>query len=173
MRASALTLLALAACSQPVDLVFKRRLPGPSVSTPLVTQEFIAVGHEVGVTILDLDGRERCTFSTHREVISAPKTDDKLIFFGSTNYIAYAIDTQCKEVWKFPTADRIKSDPLLAGGVLYVSSYDGHLYAVQAKSGQRLWSFPSQSEPPRAAPVEAAAKGKRKSAGPVAPPPIT
>ncbi len=165
MRALRLALVALTACSAPVDLVFKRKLPGPSVSTPLVTAELIAVGHETGVTLFDLDGRERCTFSTHREVISAPKTDGTLVFFGSTNYIAYAIDRQCQEVWKFPTADRIKSDPLVAGGVVYVSSYDGHLYALQAASGQRLWSFPSTTDPLGETPaLDVAAKGKRRRA---------
>src|SRR4051794_32664988 len=129
MRQTTLLLAALAACSEPIRLEWKADLGAASVSTPLVTESYIAVGTEVGLVIIDRDGKKRRDFDAHGEVISAPKTDGRRIYFGSTNYIMYAVEPNCVEAWKFPTRDRIKSDPLVTAGRIYISSYDGHLYA--------------------------------------------
>lgn len=137
----------LSACSGPLILDWKVDLGAPSVSTPLVTESFIAVGSQLGLTIIDKAGTKRCTFESNGEVISAPKTDGERIYFGATNYIFYALDQACNVVWKFPTRDRIKSDPLVANGAVYTTSYDGHVYALDAKTGKELWSYP---EPPAA-----------------------
>ncbi len=135
------------ACSQSITVDWKSELPGPSESTPLVTDAFIAVGHEVGLSVLEKNGAERCVFNKGRDVISAPKTDGKRIFFGCTNYMFYAIDSGCTEVWSFPAGDRIKSDPLVADGKVYLASYDGHLYALKADTGEEVWRFPVVSVP--------------------------
>jgi outer membrane protein assembly factor BamB len=160
---------ALAACSEPIPLAWKLDLGAASVSTPLVTESYIAVGTEAGLVIVDRDGKKRCDFDAHGEVISAPKTDGKRIFFGSTNYIVYAVEPSCVEAWKFATRDRIKSDPLVAGGRVYTSSYDGHIYALSADSGERLWTFPESARPPPAAEPEE--KRPKKGAPPPAPEP--
>lgn len=138
----ALLVLVAAACTEPIGVEWRQKLTAPSLSTPLVTDSYIVVGHEIGVSIFETDGTPRCVFPTHQEVISAPATDGKLIFFGSTNYIFYAIDSGCTEVWKFPTGDRIKSDPLVAAGRVVMTSYDGHVYALDAATGAQAWIFP-------------------------------
>lgn len=137
-----LTLAGVAGCSEPIRLDWKYDIGAPSVSTPRVTDSFVTFGSENGVTVLELDGSLRCHFDAHGVVISAPASDGQRIFFGSTNYIFYAIDSACKELWKFPTRDRIKSDPLLVGDRVIVSSYDGHLYALEAATGRAVWTFP-------------------------------
>src|SRR5690242_7987059 len=114
-KAAALLVLAVG-CSEPIRLEWKTDLGAASVSTPLVTENWIAVGTELGLSIVDGDGKKRCDFDAHGEVISAPKTDGHRIYFGSTNYIVYAVEPTCVEAWKFPTRDRIKSDPLVAEG---------------------------------------------------------
>ncbi len=134
--------LALAACSDPITLEYRYAIGAPSQSTPLVTDSYIAFGSQGGLTILEVNGEKRCFFPTHREVISAPKTDGNLIFFGSVNYIFYAINDRCEEVWKYSTRDRVKSDPLVADDLVFISSYDGHLYALQPDSGREVWIFP-------------------------------
>jgi len=165
----------LVACSEPIAVDWDRVLQAPSVSTPLITDAFIAVGHELGVAIVEINGKPRCVFKTHRDVISAPKTDGERIYFGSTNYIFYAIDSGCTEVWRFPTGDRIKSDPLVADGAVFVSSYDGHLYKLDAKTGQELWKYPppppAKLDLPPLEPEPSKGKRKRKAAPPEPPPP--
>ena len=56
--------------------------------------------------------------------------------------MAYAIDPQCKEVWSRSTQDRIKSDPLVHNSVVYFTSYDGHIYALNVSNGKEVWTFP-------------------------------
>ena len=39
------------------------------------------------------------------------------------------------------TGGDIDSSPTVANGVIYVGSYDGKIYAFDAKTGTDLWSF--------------------------------
>ncbi len=43
--------------------------------------------------------------------------------------------------WRFDTGDEVRSTPILAGQTLYVGSYDGNLYALNAVKGTLLWKF--------------------------------
>lgn len=47
--------------------------------------------------------------------------------------------------WKFQTSGRVISSPAVSGGVAYVGSTDGNLYAVDADSGALRWKFPTKS----------------------------
>ena len=44
-------------------------------------------------------------------------------------------------VWKFQTSEAIASSPAILDGVVYFGSWDGHLYAVNANTGQEKWNF--------------------------------
>jgi len=44
-------------------------------------------------------------------------------------------------VWKFKTGAAVPSSPAVSGGVVYVGSADGHLYAVDSTTGQGRWKF--------------------------------
>lgn len=145
--APALLSVLAVACSKPVELVFKHDLGVASRSTPLVTEDFVAVGSETGLHILDLDGNRRCAFDVDGEVLSRPVTDGTRIFFGSTDYFVYAIDTTCQQVWRFATRDRVKSDPWVDAQGVIVSSYDGTVYALRADSGRLRWRFPKAGTP--------------------------
>jgi eukaryotic-like serine/threonine-protein kinase len=171
----------VAACSQPLTLEWDVSLGGASQSNPLVTDKFIAVGSEVGVTIIEHDGRKRCTFNSHGEVISAPKAGGPRIFFGSSNYNFYAINRDCAVEWKFAARDRIKSDPLVDGERVFVASYDGHLYALNTEAGDIDWVFPEagrsvdfypDGEPPEP-PSEAAGAKAQQPDSPTEPNKIT
>lgn len=147
--------LALAACNDAVRVEWRYAIGAASVSTPLVTSDFIAFGSEVGLVVVDHDGSKRCDFAAAGEVVAAPKTDGTLIYFGSTNYVFYAVDASCREAWKFATGDRIKSDALVADGRVFVASYDGHVYALAGPSGKLLWRFPDAALEPAAPSTEA------------------
>lgn len=47
--------------------------------------------------------------------------------------------------WKFHTAGMVIGSPAVAGGIVYVGSTDGNLYAVDAETGQGKWKFEAQS----------------------------
>ncbi len=148
LRGAALGFASLvAACAQPIELDWKHDIGAGSVSTPLVTQSYIAFGHERGVAVLEPTGQARCTFETRGEVVGRPIADEGRIYFGSTDYALYAIDERCQLLWKLATHDRIKSDPVLAGERVIVTSYDGHVYAADRK-GARLWTYPAAGAEP-------------------------
>src|SRR6266498_3306955 len=43
--------------------------------------------------------------------------------------------------WSFATGDEVFSSPAVVNGVVYVGSYDGNLYALNASTGAKVWSF--------------------------------
>jgi eukaryotic-like serine/threonine-protein kinase len=52
--------------------------------------------------------------------------------------------TQLKGLkWSFKAGGPIVASPVLAEGVVYVASLDGHLYAVDESTGQEKWNFKS------------------------------
>jgi outer membrane protein assembly factor BamB len=58
-------------------------------------------------------------------------------------------------VWKFQTAGRVISTPVVAGGVVYVGSTDGSLYAVDRATGTLRWKFDTRG-PVNSSPAVAA-----------------
>ena len=49
--------------------------------------------------------------------------------------------------WRFQTGNAIKNAPAFADGVVYAGSFDNSLYAIQAASGTKSWSFAVQAAP--------------------------
>ena len=45
--------------------------------------------------------------------------------------------------WRFKTGDKVRSSPVVVGGVLYVGSLDGNFYALDIESGYMRWVFKS------------------------------
>ncbi len=45
--------------------------------------------------------------------------------------------------WAFSAGGPIVTSPAVAGGVVYIASLDGHLYAVDQETGQEKWKFKS------------------------------
>ncbi len=43
--------------------------------------------------------------------------------------------------WRYTTGLNVFSSPAVANEVVYVGSEDGHLYALNAKTGAKLWSY--------------------------------
>ena len=52
--------------------------------------------------------------------------------------------TLAAAVWKFKTAGRVVSSPLVVGSAVYVGSSDGALYAVNRTDGSQLWKFETE-----------------------------
>ncbi|MBW7933488.1 MAG: PQQ-binding-like beta-propeller repeat protein [Gemmatimonadaceae bacterium] len=66
------------------------------------------------------------------------------MFRGAPDHLgvyASAAPTLQGVVWKFKTAGRVISSPLVVGDVVYVGSTDGALYAVDRASGTQKWKF--------------------------------
>ena len=46
-----------------------------------------------------------------------------------------------KLYWRFETGGAVKSSPVIADGRVFVGSDDGHLYALDLATGDKLWSY--------------------------------
>jgi outer membrane protein assembly factor BamB len=94
------------------------------------------------------------TFGTNDNIYSSPalahnshgQTD--AIYFASTDGSVYALTPGGKLMWSYDTGEPIRSSPVLGPGppgdphdILYVGSSDGSLYALDASTGKRRWSF--------------------------------
>ncbi|PNV31908.1 hypothetical protein C1708_05930 [Streptomyces sp. DH-12] len=60
---------------------------------------------------------------------------------GFTAWKVIDASTPDRQLWKFNTREFVQSSPAVAGGVVYVGSGDGKLYAVDAATGEEHWSF--------------------------------
>jgi outer membrane protein assembly factor BamB len=60
-------------------------------------------------------------------------------------YSGSAISASPKVKWKFHTAGMVISSPAVVGGLVYVGSTDGNLYAVDRDSGVQKWKFDAKS----------------------------
>ena len=60
---------------------------------------------------------------------------------GTGVYDGSGPEAPVRAAWQFETGDRVRSSPAVAGGTVYVGSNDGHLYAIDAETGQQQWQF--------------------------------
>ncbi|MEM9077617.1 MAG: PQQ-binding-like beta-propeller repeat protein [Bacteroidota bacterium] len=67
---------------------------------------------------------------------------NKNILFLFTFILCLVVSYGQKKVfWKFKTADRIYSTPLIDNNMLFFGSGDGHLYALELETGKLAWKY--------------------------------
>ena len=107
-------------------------------------------------------GTVKWFFPTFDHVYSSPALAEdaagntKAIYFASTDGNVYAVNPAGKLIWKFYVGDPIRSSPVLgrmpaghSGRILYVGAGNGTLYALDAQTGRRRWSYDTTSRDPR------------------------
>ena len=164
-----LGLLMVSGCTPPVEKIWEYPTGSPLYSTPMLLDDLIIFGSEGGaLNAVDRKGQARWSYSVSSgEIFAHPVSDGKLIFFGATNQIFYAVDKIGRAKWQFTTRERIKSDPAISEGIVYASSYDGHIYALKAEDGSLLWQFPAvpakEEEPKEEGKEEDKKEGKEET----------
>ncbi len=72
---------------------------------------------------------------------TAPVAAGGCVFVGDRSGVLRALDAGGKLRWKAYTGGAIFCPPAVAQGRVYVGSADGRVYAFEAATGRRLWSF--------------------------------
>ena len=90
---------------------------------------------------------------------SGPVVEDGILYIGSQKGKLLALDTSNRNtIWEFAPEARQASTfnlgcspsapalvtygtPAVSGDMVYIGSYDGKLYALDAKSGMRRWEY--------------------------------
>jgi outer membrane protein assembly factor BamB len=159
----AAALVLLAGCTPTIEKLWEFPISSPIYSTPMVSGELIVFGSESGTLhAVGKNGQARWRYQvSSSQIFSRPVTDGRLIYFGATNQTFYAVDMKGQLKWKFVTGERIKSDPALSENAVYISSYDGHVYALQTATGKKLWQFPAAEKTSKPEEGKKGKKGKK------------
>lgn len=126
-------------------------------STPAVSDGVAYFGSEDGhlYAVRLEDGREIWRFRASAEVSSSPAlSGDAVVFLGRDNVLRALDRVRGAELWRLdlgPEAppppgiregwDLWVSSPTVADGRIFIGGGDGGVHAVQASTGQRLWTF--------------------------------
>jgi outer membrane protein assembly factor BamB len=51
-----------------------------------------------------------------------------------------------EQVWNYTTGNYVSSAPAVAGGMVFVGSYDYSVYALNASTGVKIWSYKTDYE---------------------------
>jgi outer membrane protein assembly factor BamB len=106
-------------------------------------------------------GLPKWTFGTNDHIYSSPalahdaRGNTSAIYVASTDGSVYALTPAGKLLWSYDTGEPIRSSLVLgpaapgrSGDILYFGSSDGTLYALDATTGRRRWSFDTVSTDP-------------------------
>lgn len=105
----------------------------------------------------------RWRFKTENAVKATAVIDNGRAYIGSMDGRFYCIDLlNAKELWRFSTRngplhpearpgekkyeDPIESAALLVGGLVVFGAHDGNLYALDAKTGEMKWAYPTDDQ---------------------------
>jgi eukaryotic-like serine/threonine-protein kinase len=86
-------------------------------------------------------GIENWMFESQGHLIGSPLATSDRIFVPSADRNLYAIDKSGNEVWRFTTGAALWSEPALSQDetVVYQTSLDHHVYAIDVQSGEEIW----------------------------------
>jgi outer membrane protein assembly factor BamB len=104
-------------------------------SSPAVWKDTVYVGaaHKKMTAFDAKTGSPGWRFEAKAGIASAPSISDQdgVIYFGSDDKNIYALNADSgKKLWEYKTGGKISSSPAIQDGVVYVSSQDGFLYAI-------------------------------------------
>jgi outer membrane protein assembly factor BamB len=136
-------------------------MPGPQWSSPAVENGRVFVGSRDDHKVYAFDavtGATLWTSTTNDWVQTSPAVANGLIYIGNNAGNVYALNAETGGlVWQTPVAPGFAfgSSPTVANGVVYIASsldasathFDGKLYALNAATGQVLFSdFVSEND---------------------------
>lgn len=110
------------------------------------------------VYVLNSDGDLEWKFKTAGPNWSKPVIDAQTLLYASMDHFLYAIDLisspteleldkdgsrtlRTDFLWKTDLGMAVIADPVVEDGIVYVATIEGKLFAVEANSGQIVWSF--------------------------------
>jgi outer membrane protein assembly factor BamB len=77
----------------------------------------------------------------HAAVTNSYEWSTLQYYEGRTGYTESPAPDSNQTFWKFQTGGPIKSSPVVSSGMVFVSSTDGYLYAVNMTTGAKIWEF--------------------------------
>ena len=124
-------------------LAWKIPTGGPVYSSPWLAERTLFVGSDDGYlyAINIQQGQVLWRFSVGAPVRSSPIVAGNLILFGSDDGDFFAVTPNGKEKWRVRARRGIHCRAAVDNGVVYFTSVDGHLYAVDLETGWVLMKY--------------------------------
>lgn len=123
---------------------WRYQMQGGSKATPLVRDGRVYVGANDGrFYALDAhSGKELWRFDAGSEILSSAAMVKNTIVFGSASGKMYGLSTEGHRKWVFDANDSAFSSPVAdEEGNVYFGTNGARLIALNAETGQMLWSF--------------------------------
>ena len=119
-------------------------VPGdPLLSEPVAQDTHVYIGSSKGMYALshaDLSLIEKWEGDTPGRITAGAAVVGLYLFFGSTDHTVSswnAFDGQVR--WSFPAADTVETAPVVSDGLVYISSGESWIYALDAHTGALIW----------------------------------
>ena len=125
------------------EVVWTNAIPEPLNSEPVAQHSNVYVGSANGIfSLAQHDGQHRVGWqgNTPGRITGAAAVVESYLFFGSTDHTVNAWNALTGDAWwSFPAQDTVEAGPVVADGLVYVSSGKGWLYALDAHNGSLIW----------------------------------
>jgi outer membrane protein assembly factor BamB/tRNA A-37 threonylcarbamoyl transferase component Bud32 len=134
-------------------LIWTYHTEGPIRSSPTVSHGHLFLGSDDGHlhVVNILSGRRAWRADAAGPVRSTPLVASERVYFGCESGDFYCVDFRGELKWRFKAKRAVTSSPILVEGMLYFTSLDWTLYAIEAEGGWQIWRFrmgkPSISTP--------------------------
>ena len=116
---------------------------GPVRSSPRIAENHVFIGsddrHLHAVNLMS--GRASWKFETAAEVRSTPYVTSEFVYVGCESGDLYCVTFRGEMKWRFKAKRGITSSPVMQDKVLYFTSLDGMLYALDSTNGWVIWRF--------------------------------
>lgn len=113
--------------------------------TPVVVGDRLFAVLSTGVALaLDVaDGTLawRADVGSSGKPLSRPATDGQRLYVGARDGVHALSLTDGDEIWHSSTQRRVQAASVVHAGVVYATSHDHYLYALDAASGRALWQY--------------------------------
>jgi outer membrane protein assembly factor BamB len=124
-------------------ILWRRRAPGPTASTPAIDGARVIVSTHGGAisALRASDGALLWQLRTHVPVESSPVVVGSAVYVGAADGRLFSLWAGSGRVrWIYDVGGRISSSPSVLDGRVYITTYSGGIFCLNATTGRRIWS---------------------------------
>lgn len=115
----------------------------PIRSSPKIAEGHIIFGADNGFLycVNILSTRQTFRYDSAEAIRSSPYVTNENIYFGNEAGDFICLDFRGQSKWHFRAKRAVTSSPLISQGIVFFTSVDSSVYALDAKSGWVVWRF--------------------------------
>ncbi len=125
------------------DFRLLRPFPKEQLSSPALHDGLLYVGSTNDrFYAVDLStGKVKWRYHAMQPIEASPTVTGDMVCFGSADGVMRCLDHAGKVLWEYQARSEILSSPAVSGGRLFFNSQDDRVHALDAKTGERAWTY--------------------------------